>query len=1017
MWTTALLTLFVLALSATASAQGVIVGSVKDPAGAPLSGVTIEAISPALIEGSRTSVTDASGRYRIEDLRPGTYRLMFAMDGWTPTERSGVEVNGASTATVDATFALAVTQSVSVVSEPAVIDLAGGGREITLSNDLIRSIATARSYNALLGLVPGVVTSTNDTVIGTATTSFPMHGGRIYEGRLMLNGLPIGSPASGNSATSYVIDVGTAQEVTFSTAASSGEVETAGLVMSIVPKTGSNLVHGSAFGAGTGSGLQSSNLTRALRSQGVVAPTPLEKFYDVSGTLGGPIRSDRIWYFVNAHSGAYTRDAANIFYNRNAGDPNSWLYSPDSGRPEYSDRTFENASGRVTWRATPRNKVGIFWDEQSLCRRCTGATPGGSDPAQVTPEAVGILGRPLRVAQATWSSPVTSRLAIDASFSGMYLGVGNFERQPNPTIDLIRVVEQCANGCPANGGIPGLAYRSQDFSSSYNGSYAWKASLSHVTGSHSLKIGYQHTLLIDDRTWFTNNQNLTYRFNNGVPNQLTESISPWVNDTHVGWDALFAQEQWTRDRVTLQGAVRFDRAASWFPTQQEGPSRFLPAAIVVPATRGVDSYKDVTPRVGVTYDVFGAGRTALKLQLGKYLEGAGTVGNYANSNPTLRMPQTTQSNGTAGVTRSWVDTNGNFVPDCDLLNPRAQDGRATGGDLCGAISDSNFGKNILVNNFAPGTLNGWGVRPSDWDLELSIQQQIHARASVEVSYVRRWYYGFFVVDNQALRPSDLTSYSVIAPSDPRLPGGGSYIVSGLYDVVPDKLGQVANLVTAANQFGRWSQHYSGIDLNVQVRARGGFTLLAGLSTGQTVADNCEVRANLPQMSTAATGTSTFGAGLLNSAVTPVSPYCRTSTGLLPQFRGLSTYTLPRIDLQLSAAFQSKPGAMLTANYAVPNSAIVPSLGRNLSGNADNVTINLIAPGTMYGDRINQLDLRVARTLTFDRTHITFALESYNALNSSAALSYNAAFVPGGLWPLPTSILTPRLFKLTAEWTF
>src|SRR5262249_11394220 len=158
--------------------------------------------------------------------------------------------------------------------------------------------------------------------------------------------------------------------------------------------------------------------------------------------------------------------------------------------------------------------------------------------------------------------------------------------------DLIRVAEQCASGCAANGNIPGLVYRSQDFSVAHTGSFLWKGSASYVTGTHNLKFGFQHTLMTDDRTWFTNNQNLTYRVNNGVPNQLTQSISPWVNDARAAWGALYAQEQWSRERVTLQGALRFDRVWSWFPEQQEGPSTFLPTPIVVPRTRGIDSYKD-----------------------------------------------------------------------------------------------------------------------------------------------------------------------------------------------------------------------------------------------------------------------------------------------------------------------------------------------------------------------------------------------------------------------------------------
>ena len=152
-------------------------------------------------------------------------------------------------------------------------------------------------------------------------------------------------------------------------------------------------------------------------------------------------------------------------------------------------------------------------------------------------------------------------------------------------------------------------------------------------------------------------------------------------------------------------------------------------------------------------------------------------------------------------------------------------------------------------------------------------------------------------------------------------------------------------------------------------------------------------------------------------MTPVSPYCHVAYGVLTQFRGLSSYVVPRADLQLSATFQSKPGAMLAANYVVPNSVVAPSLGRNLSGNAPNVTVNLVAPGTMYGDRINELDFRVGKILKFGRSRTLIALDIYNALNSSAVLAYNSAFVPGGTWLQPLTILTPRFFKITAEFDF
>ena len=238
----------------------------------------------------------------------------------------------------------------------------------------------------------------------------------------------------------------------------------------------------------------------------------------------------------------------------------------------------------------------------------------------------------------TWSSPATNRLLLDAGFGGAYYGYGHREREGNLTRDLIRVTEQCTAGCAANGGIPGLVYRSQDWIDAWQGSYPWRASAWYVTGGHSLKIGYQGTLMTDDQTWFTNNQGLTYRLNNGVPNQLTMAISPYQRNSRAAYNAFFAQEQYTLRRLTLQGALRFDNAWSWFPAQQEGPTRFLPTAITFPETKGVDSYKDLTPRMGVAYDVFGNGKTAVKANLGKYLEGAGIQLNYANPNPTVRLP-------------------------------------------------------------------------------------------------------------------------------------------------------------------------------------------------------------------------------------------------------------------------------------------------------------------------------------------------------------------------------------------
>jgi hypothetical protein len=399
--------------------------------------------------------------------------------------------------------------------------------------------------------------------------------------------------------------------------------------------------------------------------------------------------------------------------------------------------------------------------------------------------------------------------------------------------------------------------------------------------------------------------------------------------------------------------------------------------------------------------------------MGKYLEGAST-GNpvvFYNTNPVLRLPNTNPPFGPLGVQRTWTDANGNFRPDCNLQNPNAQDLRPSGGDFCGQISNLSFGTGTLTNSFDPDLTAGSGVRPSDWGLSVSVQQQIMPRASVEVAYSRRSFGGFTVVDNQVTKPSDYTPYSITAPLDSRLPGGGGYAISGLYDIVPSLSGQINSLTTLADKYGTETQTFNGVDITLSVRATNGLTFQGGTSTGHNVADACDVRSRLPELNAA------IGAGLVGSTVSTTSPYCHVDYGTLTQVRGLATYTIPHVGVQVSGVMQSKAGPILAANYAVPAATIAQTLGRPPSGNVTNVTINLLHPGERYGDRVNQLDFRVAKILRFSGRRAMIALDLYNALNANPILTYNNTFVPNGTWLQPRSILTPRLFRISTELNF
>jgi len=272
---------WIVLIPTVAFAQAVIAGVARDTSGAVLPGVSVEATSPALIEKVRTAVTDGTGQYRIEDLRPGTYAVTFSLAGFRTFKREGIELTGSFTATVNADLQVGeLAETITVTGASPIVDVQSARRQTTLTNDALRAIPTVRSYNALVVVVPGVVTNTNDVATGTATTQFPIHGGRNNEGRLTVDGLNVGNPPGGNQPPGYAVDVGNSQEITFTTSGGLGESETGGLVMNIVPKTGGNTVQGSLFFSGTGEKLQGDNFTQALRDAGLAAPTPLSKVYD-----------------------------------------------------------------------------------------------------------------------------------------------------------------------------------------------------------------------------------------------------------------------------------------------------------------------------------------------------------------------------------------------------------------------------------------------------------------------------------------------------------------------------------------------------------------------------------------------------------------------------------------------------------------------------------------------------------------------------------------------------------------
>jgi hypothetical protein len=327
-----------------AFAQASIAGTVKDTSGAVVPGVTVEASSPELIEKVRTAISDGTGRYRIENLRPGIYAVTFTLAGFNSFKREGIELTGSFTATVNADLRVGtVEETVTVSGETPVVDVQSAKRQQTITDEIIGAIPTARVYHSIMNLVPGVTTSGSQDVGGLAGPSvivFSIHGGRLSEGRLQVDGLSVGAAVGGSGTSFYVVDIGNSQEVTFSTSGGLAEAETGGPLMNVVPRQGGNSIKGTLFGNFANSSMQSNNYTDALKNAGLLAPNQLQKIWDVNASMGGPIWKDKLWYYVGGRSQGNRKLVEGMYYNKNAGDPTKWTYDPDLSHQATDDGTW-----------------------------------------------------------------------------------------------------------------------------------------------------------------------------------------------------------------------------------------------------------------------------------------------------------------------------------------------------------------------------------------------------------------------------------------------------------------------------------------------------------------------------------------------------------------------------------------------------------------------------------------------------------------------------------------------------
>src|SRR6187455_1312989 len=378
--------LFVLAPSVV-YAQATLAGIARDTSGAVLPGVTVEAASPALIEKVRTATTDETGRYSIPDLRPGDYTVTFALTGFRTIVRSGVALSGTAVVTINADLTVGgVQETITVSGETPVVDLQSTTRQAVMDQEIVSAVPSSRTPFTVGVLIPGVRKGafTGQDVGGSVVqevASLEANGGRTSDQRMMVNGVALSSMIAGGWGGGAVPNATGTAEFAIDVSAVDAQAATGGVRINFIPRNGGNRFSGTIFGSVANENFASDNFTGTdVQQRGLSVPGKIKGSGDLNPGVGGPIKRDKLWFFISGRKLYADNFVAGMFFNANANNLNRYDYvrSTDQAVLHQEQSIFQV---NFTWQANQKNKFAITYDQENFCACTTGIS------ATVSPEA------------------------------------------------------------------------------------------------------------------------------------------------------------------------------------------------------------------------------------------------------------------------------------------------------------------------------------------------------------------------------------------------------------------------------------------------------------------------------------------------------------------------------------------------------------------------------------------------------------------------------------------------------
>ena len=976
-----------LLLSTAVFAQSAITGTVKDASGAAMPGVTVEAASPVLIEKVRTTVSDGNGNYRITDLRPGTYSVTFTLPGFNTFKRDGLELPSDFTATLSAELKVgALEETITVTGASPIVDVSSTTRVQVLSREILDAVPAGRTIYALSQLVTGVTLNAPDVGGSRAmqqtymsTRGLTSANNIVQIDGLMINGL------DGDGAVQQYVNNSFIQEMTYTTAGAGADVSPGGVRVNIIPRDGGNTFNGNFFGAWNDGSWQSDNMTDALRAKGLRAADKISKIWEFTGGFGGPIKRDKAWFYAAGRLSGVHAPIADTFYvptGSTQADCQAGRVACEQG---IDDQSINSVVLRLLWQVSPRNKIAVHFEEIDKDRGH--GMNAGNDPRTASQ----IWTSPLyNDAALKWTSTISNRLLAEAGFSFNY---EQYVIVNQPGVNHERGTAAWYAG--ASRSDTALQTLWSGFGSAQGGRYPdrynGQASVSYLTGSHVIKTGFQYNWGPYENTRDTN-ADLQQVYLNGIPSSVTVFNTPLrYLDKLLGDFGVYAQDTWTRDRLTVNAGIRWEYLESEVSAAVSPPGRFI-------GERKFDKipmpvWKDFAPRFGVIYDLFGNAKTALKFGMNRYNESRTTF--FANRYNPLAVT-------TASL--AWTDVNRDDIAQGELGCVYL----TAGCEINFATLPSNFGRRQL-SRVDPNFKRVYNVETT-----AGVQHELFPRVSVSANWYRRTFHRLRVTDNLLRTMADYAPYPVFNPMT-----GQAFTI---HDVTPAAAPRVDDFDTNAGK-GR-SHVYTGYDLTMNARLPRGGTVFGGLVTERNMRNICDEPDN-PNM-------------LL---------YCddaQNDIPFLPTLKMAGTYPLVW-GLTISATFQSLAGRPIGLSTTAGNKISGPGYGDTGSPVGTNwmitrttrypagcpapcpagqlvaptltsasLTVPLVAPGTEFLPRLNQLDLSLAKTFRVGGTRFTGQADLFNVMNKNTDLSYRSTNFATAAYLQPSSILQGRMARLGVQ---